>query len=192
MQINKKKKVIKSFLLIGILTIMLCSLVSAFGYSSPYDEANALKIAPGGSEDIVVRIKSSPNEGDLVIKAELVNDAGIAKLIDRNLEYSVSPGLETDGIVNIRIEIPQEAVVGQEYDVNFKFSDITPSDDSGTITFTTTVSGGIKVIAEGEVVEAESMNLTWIILGIVLIIIVIAFIWFFVKNKKSAFVKPVK
>lgn len=183
MKLNKKKMVMKSFLLIGIMTIMLCSLISAFGYSSVYDATiNPLRVAPGGTEEIVVKIKSSPAEGDLTIKAELINDAGIAKITDLGSNYDVAPGLENDGLVNMEISVPQEAVVGQEYIIEIKFSDITPSEGGGTISLTTGAIAKIKVIVEGEIVESTNTTLYWII-GIAIIAIIA---WFVIKKKKAS------
>ncbi len=181
MRINKKKMVMKSFLLIGIVTIVLCSLISAFGYSSVYDAVTPLKVAPGGTEEIVVKIKSSAVEGDLVVKAELINDAGIAKITDFGDEYDVSPGLENDGLVNLKISVPQEAVVGQEYDIELKLSDMTPIEVEGTVALTSGIFVNIPVIVEGEPVKDTNTIWYWVIA----IVIVIAIIWF-VKKKKTS------
>ena len=138
MGINKKIKFVGSFLIIGILIMILCSLVSAFGVSSGYSEDRPLTVYPSEVRSTSIRLKTGSSEGTLTIEAELLDDGGIATLTDSNLEYSVSPGFEGDGVVNIRLTIPSSASVGGKYLAKFKFTDITPSEgEGGTVGLTT-------------------------------------------------------
>jgi hypothetical protein len=118
MKINKKKMVIKSFLVIGMLMILVFPLISAFGIAPVYTASNPLEISPGQERDIQIFVGSSPVEGDMVIQAELIDDAGIATLADRNLDYEVAAGAETP--VNIRVDIGDDAVIGDKKTVTLK------------------------------------------------------------------------
>lgn len=185
--INKQKMMMKSFVIAGIMTIMLCSLVSAFAISFSFSAENPLTVYPGEVKDVVIRIKTGEVEGAKIIKAEILDNAGIAELTDSNLEYEVSHGNEGDGLVNMRLSAPRSAVIGSKYLISMTFVDVTPDEETGMVGFSQSSSPDVGVLVvekpvEPETEEAEGMGVIWWwVIGIIIVIIAI---WALAKNKK--------
>jgi len=185
MKINKKNIGLEFFSLIIILIISI-GLISAFGYS--VSESGNIPIYPGQTKDIQINLKSTPAEGNLTIKVELVDSGGIASLTDSNTEYSVSPGIAGDGIVNVRLKVADDVVIGSEYPFSLKLAVVT---GKGANMVNLAQSSGVSlkaVVIEKPPVETpqgEGIGLIWWILGIVVVIAVILLIWFMVKSKKD-------
>jgi hypothetical protein len=186
------KKIIGSFFLAAVLAIALCSLISAFGFSSLYTTGEPLAVYPGEVKDFNIKLKSSSLEGDLKLKAELLENAGIAKITDSSLEYAVTP--TSDGIVNVRIEVPANTPIGRQYNLTFLFSDITPKSQQGTVTLTTSSRYTMGVIitekpapevpAEQPAPEKSSLWL-WIVI-IIIIIAAVIIVYYILKKRKAS------
>lgn len=185
------KKLGLNFLIAGVLVLMLCSLVSAFGYSSTYTRDKPLIIAPGETKDVQIRLKAGPSEGEMLMDVDLTGGSEVATLINPDLEYTVSSG--SDGVVEIRVDVPQDAVEGAEYLVAMLVKDITSADNSGTVPFTITTGASFKVLVQKPAEEEEQpaeISTGWVVLAIVLIIVLIVIIWFVAKSRKPAVSKP--
>jgi hypothetical protein len=189
--INKKKKVIGSFLLIGILTVMFCSLISAIGVSSLYGKTNVLEVYPGEEKNVLITVEGMPDEGDMTINAEVTNGAEIASLID-GPEYSLLTGERVTS--TLKVQIPDDAQIDKEYVISVKYGEVdVEMSGEGTVSFVTTTTKTINVlVVEQPEIESEGISMIWIILGIVLVVIVIAVIWFMNKSKKEQNSVPVK
>ncbi len=180
--------IIKSFLVIGILLIMLCSLVSALTVSSLYgkSEANVLQMYPGESKDIILTVESSDEDGDLNLKAEIIEGSVIVSLIN-GPEYSLLAG---ENIVsNLRVEIPEDATLGTEYTMKVHYSKISEEavEGGGSVILSLSTTKTINVLVIEKTTETpEGISTTWIILGIILIVAVIAVIYFISKSKKAS------
>ena len=162
---------------------MLVSSVNSFGYSSSYNADNPLIVHPGETKNVQIGLIVNPDEGELVLKAEMLDNAGIAELSDKSLEYEVSQ--KKEAVVNIILKIPENASLGREYSIRMRFSDITPSEGGGTVGF----KGGMIVtlnprIAEKPAEPLEGVAIIWISLGIAAIIILIVVIYFIIKRRK--------
>lgn len=157
--------------------VFITYFISAFGYSSSYTVDNPLNVYPGETKEAQILLRTVPDEGNLTIKAEMLDNASIAELSDEKLEYEIGPG--KDAVVNIKLKIPKNASLG-EYSVKMKFSDITPSVGGGTVGFKGgfTVSLRPRVIEKPQEkpVEEEKITIGWIILGVVLVVAVVAVI----------------
>lgn len=175
--------------LLFILIFLNCGLAGAFGYSSSYTVDNPLNVYLGETKEAQILLRTVPDEGNLTIKAEMLDNASIAELSDEKLEYEIGPG--KDAVVNIKLKIPKNASLG-EYSVKMKFSDITPSVGGGTVGF----KGGIIVSLRPRVIEKpqekpaeeEKITIGWIILGVVLVVAVVAviiIIYFIIKGVKG-------
>jgi hypothetical protein len=178
---NKKNKCFEVFLVGLLLLVMAVGVVSAFGFSHPYTRDKPLTVYAGEVKDIAVRLKSSPDEGDIIVEAKLTADGGIASMMDSDLKYSVSPGNDGDGIVNIRLNTPAGAVVGDFYTFSVRFVDVTPSTEErgGMVGFTQSST----VVLRAYVVERPPEPVTpggegmgvgmWTLILIVIVVIVI-------------------
>jgi len=188
MKINKKKKVIGRFLISGFFVIFLCSLVIGLQISSIYGQEKNLEMSPGESKDVIIDLKSYQTEGDIIIKAEITQGSEIAMLID-GPEYSVSS--EEFIATTLKVQIPEDTELGTEYLIGVKYFNVAPpaSEEQVPLTVSLVKTINVLVIEEPTEIKGEGISTTWMILGIVLIAIVIALIWFVVKNKKEVLAK---
>jgi len=191
MKINKKKKVIESFLVIGMLLILVCPLVSAFEISSLYGKTSVLKLAPGESKEVVLTLQSAPGDLDTNLKAEILKGSEIFTLVE-GIDYSL-PGDKGTTIATLNVEIPEETPIGTEYTITVKFSNVdlgATGEETVSVTTSTAKTINVKVVEKPAQETPEGISLTWWILGIVVVIVAILVAWFMVKSKKEAV--PVK
>ncbi len=169
--------------------IFIISFACAFGYSSSYTTDSPLNVYPGEVKDAQITLRTTPDEGNLTIKAEMLDNASIAELADGNSEYEIGP--EKDAIVSIKLKIPAYTPAGQEYQVRIRFADITLSEKGGTVG----LRGGIIVSLNPKVIEKnglpaekpteEKISTGWIILGVIIIAAIIVVIYFIIKIGKK-------
>jgi len=174
------KKVVILFMVSLMLSLFFINFVYAVGISSPYSTDRPLTVYSGEVKNAYLKLMPDPDK-TLTVTAELVDDQGIASFVDRNLEYSVLPGKPV--IINIRLRIPEDAAAGKEYLVKLKFTDITPSEEEGTVDLRigSIVALRPKVVRR---LEEEKIDIKIIILLIFLIVAVSVIIWFVVKSRK--------
>jgi hypothetical protein len=175
-------KIFDVLIVFFILFISSVSLVGAFGVSSSYTLDTPLTVYPGETKVAQLTLLPGIDGQDVLISAEILDDQGIAKFVDENLEYHVS--LEDPAVVNIRLKIPRRAIVGEEYAVELRFTDITPSDQPQMVAF----QPSSVVFLKANVVEAperEISGIVWIVLLLVLIAIVSVIIWFVLRKRKK-------
>lgn len=178
----------KIFILFVILLslIFISSFVNAFGYSSSYTVDSPLNVYRGETKYAEIKLRTTPDEGNLTIKAEMLDNAGIAELVDEGLEYEIGP--EKDAIVNISLKVPSNSSLG-EHSIRMKFTDITPSTGGGMVGF----KGGFTISLKANVIEKpleeeteeERIGLGWIILWIVVVAASTAVIYLIIKIRKK-------
>ena len=172
-----------------VFTLLLTSLVSAFGVSSDYWRGNPLKISAGETKTISLRLQNIIGAEDITVRAVLVDGKEIASV--REGDYLVKLGTK-DTEVPITISIPENFIEGSEHLVTVSFITVTPSGE-GAITLGTGVdtSFDVLVVPFVPVVVAEELQLApkegrsfivWIIAGIILLIIIIIII---IKRKRK-------
>ena len=194
MKTTKTKIIELGILTIGILIITL-SLVSSLGVSSPYTVGSPLGLYPGETRDVQIMVSASPSEGNSSIKVDLTDSEGIAIMTDSSNTYSLSGGSEKP--VNIRIKIPENAVIGQKYPISLTASKI-GTGGTGMVGVSLSSSFSLPVVVVEKPVApvttaepapeepvTEGINPIWWILGIIVIIAIIAIIWFVVKSRKE-------
>ena len=106
-------------------------LVSGFSFSHSFTPDTPLTVYPGETKGLQIQLNANPDEGSLKIRAELSEGKEIASLIDSVAEYDVSSSSWAS--VNIKLKIPENASNG--YTIKVRFTDITPSEDLGTVSF---------------------------------------------------------
>ena len=175
----KQTNVTRIFALI-LVTILLTNFVSAFGVSSSFWKGNPLRIAPGETIDIDLRLQNMVGTGDTIVRASLGEGAGIATIEEK--DYLVKSGTK-DTKVPIRITIPEDAIIGQTHQVTIDFSTVTKA-SAGTLTIGTAIGTtfDVEIVAESPMTlptKPESTTtfpmwlLTLTIVAIMLIIIMI-------------------
>ncbi len=181
------KNIIKKQMILIALLLLSFNLVNAFGVASFYSNNNPLELYLGETREIDITLNSASSESSSVIKVDMIENGGIAELVDDNLEYSLSSGGEIP--VKLRISVPSDSEIGKEYNITIKFSDVTPSTEGGMAPIKGISNFNFKVlVVEKPPVEEtpkEQISPIWWILGVVVLIAVIAVIWFVVKSKKD-------
>jgi hypothetical protein len=183
--------------LIIILSICLVN-VTSLAVSSSYGAGYPLKIYPGETKDIQFGLMTNPGEDNLIVKAELLNDDGIASLIDSNLEYKVNAGDIVP--VNLRVKVDKTAKAEQKkYNIVIKLSDISPSEGAGSVLFKGSSIINFDVVVLGEELK-ETKGTTNIsgskgtgilfIFGffvLILLIAIIIIIWVVMRKRRKEF-----
>ena len=171
-----------------ILSFVLLSLfsVNAFAISSAYGSETPVITYPGETRDIQLKLMTALGEDNLIIKAELIDNGGIATLTDSDLEYEVNAGEIVP--VNLRISVNKSAKIGEEHNIIIKFSDITPSEGEGSVSFkgSSTISLRVSVVQPELKETKEGIGLFFIFLFLLpmLIIAMIIVTWIVVRNRK--------
>jgi hypothetical protein len=192
--IIKKRRFAETFFVLVILGIFLViPTVCAIGVSSDYNNDNHATASPGETKVIdLVRLLSGAadsNNGSVQYKAELIDGAGVATL-EGNGEYSVIP--TKPGVVQVKVIIPDDAVDGTSYTLQFRFTDITPAEGGGMISFdrSTTYSMPIYVKTSAAppaaVAEKPKGSIAWVIIVIALALIIAIVAFLLLRKKRQA------
>lgn len=167
-----------------ILFLSMISLISAAGVATSYWEDNPLKLAPGESKIVSLRLQSSENE-DITLRATI--DSNIATLVN-GPEYIVHPG-DTEVPVRIRITIQKNEQIGTTYQVYINFQQIS-SDEGGMISIAQGITSKLPVLVVGEQEselfgEKQQVPTNLLLIGAgILIVIIFVLIYYLLKKKK--------
>lgn len=151
--------------------VFMTSFVFAVGVAQPYWEGNPLRISPGGSEDVELTLQNMVGDEDVVLRAELVDGAGIATLPSK-VDYDVKFGT-SDTKVPVTVKIPGEAELGKEYTVKLSFKTVTPGEQGGvSLGLGYEVNFDVLVVEETEM--SESSGIQWIlwVIGIIVLVLI--------------------
>ena len=118
--------------LIGLLIIILfASNILALGINSPYWKSNPLKMYPGQSIEVDFTLANSIlEESSAKAFVTLTDSAGVAEIIGPK-EFTVPPGSNYNKIT-IKISIPENANVGDTYEVKFSVKSV-PEEAEGSV-----------------------------------------------------------
>lgn len=172
-----QKLILASFFAILVLT----TLVSAWGVSSPYwsrgaREPSPLKTTVGETEIVDLNIQNMVGNEDITVKATILEGSEIATLEQDT--YTLKAGTET--IAPLKIRAPE--TIGT-YKVKAEFKTVTPGAGGGIVMGTgMTISFDVIV---SEKIEKPGMKIsTGLIVAIILIIVIIVVILIFIRKKR--------
>ncbi len=169
-------------LMISIFILMACSLVSAVGVSMYYYEGKPLIIGPGETKTIeVASLIASHETQDKDVKIEILEGSDIASVAGSDI--SVVAG-SVDNVIKLKISIPDVAE-GMEYVVKIKTSELTPPEGGGMVGFTTSKVTSMPILVQKSEETPTGISYTWIILGIVVVILVVIIVKFVLKSKEA-------
>ena len=168
-----------------LLVLFFSNFADAFGFFHSYTKDRPLTVYPGEVKDAQIILTTGTENKDMTIKAELLENGGIASI--ENSEYKISPG--KDAVVNIKLSAPKNATIGSEYTIKIKFSEISSEkkpENKGTVD----LKKGLVVSLKPRVIERlkeEKPGFNWIILGIVFIVFatIVLVVWFVLKNRRN-------
>jgi hypothetical protein len=194
LKMNINKKIGLNFLIAGVLVLMLCSIVSAVGVSFPYSSDNPLTVYPGEPKDIVLKLDSGG--ADAMVRAELLEDGGVASITDSSLDYTAGSGVYNRASVNIRVSAPSTAAIGQEYTITMKFKDLVPSTSGGTTAIGTATTISFKAVVAEKPADEEppeepaEISTMWIVIVLAVIIVLIVIVWLIASRRKKEGINP--
>jgi hypothetical protein len=174
------------FGLVGILTILVLSVVSVSAIGAG-GVPEFIEVSPGETVDRTLSLQNLPaGDGDLTFKIIVNKGSEYVSVIDD--QVNVLDG--EIGESKIKISVPESANVGDVYDVviDFKTSPIDstgPGNGGTAVQFSlgTSASFDIRVVEATE--TPAEISTTWIILGILGIIVLIIIIKFILKSGKE-------
>lgn len=181
--INKKKKVIESFLVFLVFTIMLCSLVNAVGVASGYSANTPLELYPGEERTILLTLQNTDSEEEVVVEGKILEGSEIVSLDKSTFDV---PYQSIEVSARMTVKVPADAVVGDSYTIRYEFNPVAVEGDiEGT---GASVSQGVTRTFNVNVVEKpagteEDVGAIWWVLGIIVIVALIVIIYFVNKSK---------
>lgn len=188
MKINKKNKIIESLLIAGVLIIILCSFINAFGVISPYTgTAVPLELSLGQEKTFDITLRNDDIQEGLKAEVKILEGMEIASLKKSSLDVPY----QQEASIGIMVKIPAEAKIGDSYYVVYETKQIPTETNNGMLAFTQTATRNfvVNVVPETPVEPTptptpKGISATTIILLIVGIIVIIAIIVLLVKRKK--------
>ena len=136
-----------------IFTVIISLNVYGFAVTSYYIPEVPLILSPG--ETTIVRafgLQNMVGEEDITLKVEQTSGFEVAELVD-DPEYDIPLGTK-DVFVNFRVTIPEDAQVGQEYNIGASFSGVNNGGEDGSVQFSQTISYNFFVVV-GKRIETE-------------------------------------
>ena len=184
-----KKSMKESFLIIGILVLLISPLISAVGVSMYYYEGKPLIIAPGETKTLdVASLIATQETKDIDVEISILEGDAIASVVGKDKTIVAGSADET---VKLKFSISSDVAEGTTYNVEIKVKEITAPEGSGMVGFGTSKVTTIPVLVQESQETPSTLSTTWIIL-VILIIVVLVIIWFVAKNKGSGSAKPAK
>lgn len=193
--VNKKKSVIGIVFITSIFFVMLISMISAVGVATGYSADTPLELYPGEERVVLLTLQNTDTEGTVSVEGTILEGSEIASL-DKSMFEVAYKSIETSA--RLTVKAPEDAAIGQTYAIKYEFNPVPPEGDvTGTgASVSQGVTRNFDVLVVEKPVEpetpAEAISPIWYVLGIIVIIIVIALIWFGVKSKKDEAAMPVK
>ncbi len=174
----------KNIILLFLLTILLAVNANAFGVSTFYYEGRPLILNPGEVKDIQVQLQNEATSGPISLKATIDSEKNIAQLTGKTI-YNLGPG-DKGVSVPITISIPENAQIGDKYQVSVSFVTATGS-EGGMVELGTQITKGFDVVV-GKVVEEEKVVKDTIspqtLMGILVLLSLAVLVLFILRKRK--------
>ena len=161
-----------------VMSLMMISMVSAFGVSSPYWEGNALELARGETKVVNLNLQNMVGNQDVTVQAKLLEGDEIANL--NSDEFILVEAQTADTFIPVKIHLPKDITPGTTQEVKVEFKTIT--NGQGGIALGTGMTIVFDVIATEEVKENNILMILSIILAIIILAIIIKVI---LKKRKK-------
>ncbi|HJX49999.1 MAG TPA: hypothetical protein VJ438_00890 [Candidatus Nanoarchaeia archaeon] len=168
---------IKNIILSIVSIILLISLTSAFGVSSPYWDENPLVMDRGETKTVNLNLQNMIGEEDVEVKAFLIEGNDVTSLSEDT--FLVKSGT-SNTTVPLKISVSKDAIPGETKTVKVELK--TVQEDTQGISMGTGMTIAFDVIA-GEAVAETSTGM--IVALIIAILILVAMLWILLKNKKK-------
>lgn len=189
-QANNKMKKEKYIMMFGVIFVLgLIGIVSSVGISQVYHNENPVLVSPGEIRTIEFgKLMASQETNDRIMEVEVIEGMEIAIPVSERINV---PAGSIDKGVDLKISIPDNAEIGQEYVISVRIKDVTPSESQGMVGFSDSMTGSIPVIVQ-EKESPEKLNLTWILAGVFVLIIAVVIIVYLISARKHTSLRDVK
>ncbi len=124
--------------------------VYGLAVSSFYPVGMPLKMTPGSEQNIFFELQNQVGEQDFDVMAEVVDGKEIAKITDKSNIYSI-PAHTKGQKINLRIDMPESALVGDKYNVSIYIRTVDRKEGGGI-----SLGLGMQSRVYIEVVEGKS------------------------------------
>lgn len=166
--------------IISIAFLLVTTMISAFGVSSPYWEGNPLTISKGETTEVRLNLQNMVGEEDLSVKAEITEGRDIASMNERI--YDVKAHTD-DTYTYVTINVPAEANFStKRVTVDFK---TVANGEGDAVTLGTGMTITFEVRIGEEVKEASPLRAIIIISAIILLLIILAIILLRKRKEKK-------
>lgn len=188
----------KLITIIIILAVLSINIVVALGVNSPYWNENPLKMYAGETKEVVFPLANSVNEPTTEATVSLTKGGEITEIISGE-KYTVSPGENNENII-LRITIPENAEVGDNYTSGFKVLYI-PAGEGGNVKLNVeyNVDFPVQVVSQADATSTTNPDISntnlgnlrtispyiIIIISIIAILIIIAVVIFILFKRKK-------
>ena len=173
--------------LISLVLALLVSinLIFALGVSSPYWKDNPLEMVPGETRDVSFSLVNRADAETATAYVVIDDSAGIASLKSGDI-YTVAPG-STDNKVILEISIPEDAQIGETYNVKFSVSSAPEGEGTVQLSLKYGVDFPVKVVTESNTPvldnNEKSSNVMIVIILIILVLVILVVAFLLMKNK---------
>ena len=188
----------KLITIIIILAVLSINIVVALGVNSPYWNENPLKMYAGETKEVIFPLANSVNEPTTEATVSLTKGGEITEIISGE-KYTVSPGENNENII-LRITIPENAEVGDNYTSGFKVLYI-PAGEGGNVKLNVeyNVDFPVQVVSQADATSTTNPDISntnlgnlrtispyiIIIISIIAILIIIAVVIFILFKRKK-------
>jgi len=191
MKNNNKNKIYASLAMLLLLGI---SFVSAFSVAYPYMGESKQLIIPLDSKvtDLQFVLQNGGATEDTDVQVNILSGSEVLSLVEESNIYAIHPGQKVP--VNLRITLPENATVGDSYNIKLEFITVAKG---GGFAFGTAQEQSFKVVAEKIVVGKETppvvvpkkFNLTHLLLIIIGILLVTFIVILMIKRRNEIPIK---
>jgi hypothetical protein len=175
--------------IISLIFVLLLSVsfVASLGVSSPYWDTKPLKMYVGESRQVAFMLVNNPEGETIKASVTLINDGGIAEILSGE-DYIVKPGEVKN--IRILINVPENAKIGNSYDVEFKVSGSSGEEGQVPLTVGYNKKFPVEVVKKAEassiinIPKEKGIAVYWFfILGIIIIALLAAIVLTLNKRK---------
>jgi uncharacterized membrane protein len=176
---------IKNLAIFAACLIFLIGNAAAFGVVSENWPGNPLKTYAGAEGEIIFTLQNVGGDGDLTVRATLLNGAGIAIL--EETEYTVLAGTK-DTLAIVSYAIPENAPQGTEYEIMAQFEAIPPDNAGGVVAIGTATQMRVPIqVGEKPLLQqAPAVPYASVFATITTILILIIVIVLLIRRRKRS------
>ena len=178
-------------LVLTLVTLLIISFsfvsVKAFAITAPYWSTNPMILDPGQSKTIGFGLQNMVGEEDITLIGEITQGSDMAEVVDEINEYFVPFGSKDEVIVHVKVTMPEDAQIGEEYTIALTLTTVTPGEKGG-VTLGASIVKEVPVIAGSVIPTTEGAlewNTTTILALVVAIIVILIILWLIIRKRKT-------